>query len=201
MRTIVVKRREKISGPHLAGGIKKRTREAREAAVAADPYTGAIGEGVINSIVDFAATCMVPAITIIALNSSLVNLNRFVAYRTWMFYFWTRVERNVTAKKQEVEEECTRSVVIIQNGGPLRRSSSKPVTSAKKMLPLRWKEHSSNHVKLISGGQNRLALKTNARRAREHGARIFVTAIFDHRNGNGEVRGRVHRGSKLRVEI
>ena len=123
MRTIVVKRRGKISGLYLAAGIKKRNREARKAAVAADPYTGAIGEGVINSIVDFAATCMVPAITIIALNSPLVNLNRFAAHRTWMFYPWARVERNATAKRQEVEEESTRSVVTIQDGGPLRRCS------------------------------------------------------------------------------
>ena len=85
MRTIVVKRRGKISGLYLAAGIKKRNREARKAAVATDPYTVAIGEGVINSIVDFAATCMVPAITIIALSGPLVNLNRFTAHRTWVF--------------------------------------------------------------------------------------------------------------------
>ena len=85
MRTIVVKRRGKISGLYLAAGIKKRNREARKAVVATDPYTVAIGEGVINSIVDFAATCMVPAITIIALSGPLVNLNRFTAHRTWVF--------------------------------------------------------------------------------------------------------------------
>ena len=65
MRTIVVKRREKISGLYLTAGIKKRTREAWKATVTADPYTGTVGEGVINSIVDFAAMCMVLAITII----------------------------------------------------------------------------------------------------------------------------------------
>ena len=69
MRTIVVKTRGKISGLYLAAGVKKGNREARRAADAADPYTGAIGEGVINSIVYFAATCMVPAITIITLNT------------------------------------------------------------------------------------------------------------------------------------
>ena len=37
MRTIVVKRRGKISGLYLAAGIKKRNREARKTAVAADP--------------------------------------------------------------------------------------------------------------------------------------------------------------------
>ena len=37
MRTIVVKRRGKISGLYPAAGIKKRNREARKAAVAADP--------------------------------------------------------------------------------------------------------------------------------------------------------------------
>ena len=82
MRTIVVKRRGKISGLYLAAGIKERNREARKAPVAADPYTGATGS-----------------------------------------YPWARVERNATAKRQEVEEECTRSLVTIQDGGPLRRCS------------------------------------------------------------------------------
>ena len=109
---------------------KKRTREAQKAAVAADPYTGAIGEGVINSIVDFAATFVVPAITIIALNSPLVSFNRLAAHHTWMFYPWARVEKNVTAKEHEVDKECTRSVVTSQDACPLRRSTSKPVTSA-----------------------------------------------------------------------
>ena len=90
------------SGLHFARGVKERTVETRKPTIATNPR--AVGKGVVNEVIHLTTSCMVPVIAIIALNSFLVEFDRFITHCTRTFHTWTRIERDVTTQKQQGRE-------------------------------------------------------------------------------------------------